>query len=115
MEIPSPVEFGLDASSAAQIYHATDSLPETDHKLLLQITQRSRPALEILYDRYSANAMGVAFQVLQDREQSEGLILEAYWWLWNNASQVQCDNGDCSVWFYRFVRLMALKQKQGLQ
>lgn len=82
----------------------------SDLELLLQVQQRSRRALELLYARYSAKGLGLAFKILRDRDLAEEVVVEAFWRVWQRADQFQMGRGSFAAWFYGIVRHLALDE-----
>jgi RNA polymerase sigma-70 factor (ECF subfamily) len=71
---------------------------------------RDRAALEELYDRYSARALGVAFKILRDRDLAEEVMVDAFWRVWQRADQFQLGRGNYAAWFYGIVRHLAIDE-----
>lgn len=82
----------------------------TDMELLLQVQGQSRSALEELYDRYSAKALGLAFKILRDRDLAEEIVVDAFWRVWQRAEQFQMGRGSFASWFYGIVRHLAIDE-----
>lgn len=82
----------------------------SDLDLLLQVQGRSRRALEVLYDRYSSKAFGLAFKMLRDRDVAEEIVIDAFWRVWERAEQFQLGRGSFASWFYGIVRHLALDE-----
>src|SRR5690242_4545557 len=96
----------------SEMRHDTRSGDEggSDSELMMQVGMRSRRALEILYDRYSAKAMGWAFKVLRDQDLAEEVVVEAFWRVWQRADQFQLGRGSFGSWLYGIVRHMAIDE-----
>lgn len=82
----------------------------TDTELLRQVQRQSRSALEELYDRYSAKALGLAFKILRDRDLAEEIVVDAFWRVWQRAEQFQMGRGSFASWFYGIVRHLAIDE-----
>lgn len=82
----------------------------SDLELLTQVRQRRRYALEQLYDRYSARALGLAYKTLHDRDLAEEIVLDAFWRVWDRAEQFELGRGSFASWFYGIVRHLAIDE-----
>lgn len=87
-----------------------DEAEMTDLELLLQVQLQSRPALEVLYERYSAKALGLAYKILRDRDLAEEIVVDAFWRVWQRADQFQLGRGSFASWFYGIVRHLAIDE-----
>jgi RNA polymerase sigma-70 factor (ECF subfamily) len=82
----------------------------SDLELLTGVQNYSRRALEVLYERYSAKALGLAFKVLHDRDLAEQIVVDAFWRVWQRADQFQRGRGSFASWFYGIVRHLAIDE-----
>jgi RNA polymerase sigma-70 factor (ECF subfamily) len=82
----------------------------SDMELLMQVQGHNRGALEELYDRYSAKALGLAFKILRDRDLAEEVVVDAFWRVWQRADQFQTGRGSFASWFYGIVRHLAIDE-----
>lgn len=87
-----------------------DETELNDLDLLLQVQAKSRRALEVLYDRYSAKALGLAYKILRDRDLAEEIVIDAFWRVWQRADQFQMGRGSFASWFYGIVRHLAIDE-----
>lgn len=90
--------------------HKKDETELGDLELLLQVQKQNRRALEVLYDRYSAKALGLAFKILRDRDLAEEIVVDAFWRVWQRADQFQMGRGSFASWFYGIVRHLAIDE-----
>ncbi len=82
----------------------------SDLELLMRVQNRNRRALEVLYDRYSAKALGLAYKILRDRDLAEEIVIDAFWRVWQRADQFQMGRGSFASWFYGIVRHLAIDE-----
>ena len=71
---------------------------QDDVALMRGIAQGDTAAMEHLYDRYSPRVFAFCLRSLRDRAESEDLVIEVFWELWN-----RCDRYDAtrsSPWTY---------------
>ena len=47
-------------------------------------------------------------RVFPDREWSQGIVLDAYWWLWNNSFLAKDEGKAFAKWFFPIVRHFAI-------
>ena len=52
--------------------------------------------------------MGVAWGILQNRSEAEDVVQEAFWRVWQNASQYQEQRGSFKSWLFRIARNLAI-------
>lgn len=98
-------------TGAAFLQHLHRDDAETDDlQLLIRIQKRDRRALEVLYDRYAAKALGMACKVLRDRDLAEGVVVDSFWHVWERADQFQLGRGSFASWFYGIVRHLAIDE-----
>lgn len=104
--LPLPLSRTLPSRSrgAARLVH------DADQQLLVQIQRHNVRALEILYDRYAARALGLAFKILKDRDSAEQVIQDAFWRVWRNAERYEPTRGSFSTWLYAIVHNLAIDQ-----
>ncbi len=81
-----------------------------DIELLQLIRERQRRALEVLYERYSSRALGLAYKILRDRDLAEEVVVDAFWRVWRRADQFQVGRGSFAAWLYGIVRHLAIDE-----
>lgn len=84
--------------------------PVRDIEWMRRIRERDRRALEVLYERYSAKALGLAYKILRDRDLAEEIVLDAFWRVWQRAAQFDLQRGSFATWFYGIVRHLAIDE-----
>lgn len=96
----------------ADILHRADHQESewSDLELLMQVQQHNRRALEVLYDRYAAKALGLAYKILRDRDLAQEIVVDAFWRVWQRADQFQMGRGSFASWFYGIVRHLAIDE-----
>jgi RNA polymerase sigma-70 factor (ECF subfamily) len=83
---------------------------ESDGQLMRQVQDGSQSALDTLYRRNAAKAVNVAYSILGDRDLSEEVVQEAFWRVWQRASQFQIERGQFVNWLVGIVRHLALDE-----
>ena len=80
----------------------------SDEILASRIAQGDASALEVLYDRYAAMVLGIAFKILDDRALAENLLQEIFWQVWQSASMYRPESGSFMGWLFRTARQLAM-------
>ncbi len=80
----------------------------TDEQLMAHIINRNHDALEVVYDRYAAIVMGVAFRILQNRQSAEEVVQETFWRVWDRASSFDTHRGQFKSWMFSIARRYAI-------
>lgn len=81
---------------------------ETDRSLLERIAERNEPALERLYDRYSAVLYATAYRIAGERSDAEEIVLDAFAQAWRDAAQFRSERGSVIAWLTMICRSRAL-------
>jgi RNA polymerase sigma-70 factor (ECF subfamily) len=82
----------------------------SDADLMARVAQRDKGALEQLYDRYAASAMGLALKMLGERNTAEEIVQEAYWRVWKRASTFELQRGQFTAWLFGIVHNLAIDE-----
>ena len=78
----------------------------TDAQLLAGIQQRSPRALEELYERSAAAALHIALVIVQDRARAEAVTVQAYWQLWERATEAPGEHGTAAAYLFATLRVL---------
>lgn len=82
----------------------------TDADLMARIAGRDKLALEELYDRYAAAAMGLALKMLGERNIAEEIVQEAFWRVWKRATTFELQRGQFTAWLFGIVHNLAIDE-----
>ncbi len=82
----------------------------SDATLLRLIGMREGAALEALYDRHHRVAMGLAMRLLQNRQEAEDVVQEAFLTVWRRASTYHEERGSVRNWLLSIVHHGAVSQ-----
>ncbi len=82
----------------------------SDVALLRLIGTRDGAALEALYDRHHRVAMGLAMRLLQNRQEAEDVVQEAFLTVWRRASTYHEERGSVRNWLLSIVHHGAVSQ-----
>jgi RNA polymerase sigma-70 factor (ECF subfamily) len=95
-----------------------NTVQPTDQMLLERVARRDLPALETLYDRYSAAALGLAMRMVGERNRAEEIIQKAFWQVWKRADKCMGRGGEFSSWLFSIAHHLAIeelrRQRSGL-
>lgn len=86
------------------------SKPLTDADLMTRVAARDKRALEELYDRYSAAALGLALKMLGERNTAEEIVQEAFWRVWRRATTFELGRGQFTAWLFGIVHNLAIDE-----
>lgn len=84
--------------------------PLSDAELMARVSRRDKRALEELYDRYSASAMGLALKMLRERSTAEEIVQEAFWRVWKRAATFELGRGQFPAWLLSIVHNLAIDE-----
>jgi RNA polymerase sigma-70 factor (ECF subfamily) len=82
----------------------------TDEALIARVAQRDKRALELLYDRYSSGALGLALKIIGERNEAEEIVQEAFWRVWRRAATYRAARGQFSAWLFGIVHNLAIDE-----
>lgn len=91
------------------------SLNDTE---LMERVARSDPggrALETLYERYGATALGLSARILGDRAAAEEVLQEAFFRVWDRSESFDAARGPFAAWLFTITRRLCidrLRQRQ---
>lgn len=106
MTIPAA---GMSLSQGDQIRHMGERVP-ADAELMARVAGRDKRALEDLYDRYAASAMGLALKLIGERSAAEEIVQEAFWRVWKRAATFELGRGQFSAWLFGIVHNLAIDE-----
>lgn len=96
--------------SAPAINLRKQSPEPSDETLMARVARRDSRALNVLYDRYSGLALGMATRILGDRLSAEEIMQEAFWRVWKRAKTYRKTRGHFSTWLLSIVHNLAVDE-----
>jgi RNA polymerase sigma-70 factor (ECF subfamily) len=81
---------------------------QSDEQLIEQVLRGDTAAHELLFDRYGAVVMGLAFKITGDRAVAEEVVQETFWRLWRKADSFQIQRGSFTSWFFSIARNLSI-------
>ena len=82
----------------------------SDQALMQRVARRDSRALEMLYERYSGLALGLAMKIMGDRASAEEILQEAFWRVWQRAGTYRDAKGQFSPWLMSIVHHLAIDE-----
>lgn len=76
--------------------------------LIEKLGRRDPQAFQWLYDQYSAALYGVLLKIVQEEEQAEDLLQEAFIKIWNNLDAYDATKGRLFTWLLNITRNTAI-------
>lgn len=85
-----------------------DFLQLSDEQLMSHIAEGQETALAVLYDRYAAAVMGLAFKMIRDRTIAEEIVQETFYRVWDKSHAYHEYKGSFTSWLFRIARNLAI-------
>jgi RNA polymerase sigma-70 factor (ECF subfamily) len=82
--------------------------PSQDAELMRKVAQGDRNAFGQLFDRYSQLALNLAWRILNERQEAEDVVQEAFLQLWRDAASYREERGSVSTWIVTVSRSRAI-------
>lgn len=82
----------------------------SDELLMARVARKDSGALEVLYNRYGAAALGLAARILGDRNSGEEIVQEAFWRVWNRGKTYKYGRGHFAAWLFGIVRNLSIDE-----
>ena len=87
---------------------------ELDQQLLVKIQAGDKLALAQLYDRHADLMLGLAYRILQQRDDAEDLLHDVFLEVWQQAKQYDPERGSVSTWLLLRLRSRAIDRLRTL-
>jgi RNA polymerase sigma-70 factor (ECF subfamily) len=84
----------------------------TQDELIPLIRERDQKAFSYLYDNYSQALFGVVHAIVEDTEESEDVIQQAFLKIWNNFGSYDPAKGRLYTWMLNIARNLAIDSKR---
>ena len=86
----------------------------SDTELLHAIARRDEQALAALYDRYRLILFGLVVRILNDRQEAEDVLQEAFLQVWRRAGDFDEARGRVFTWLVTIARSRALDRLRAI-
>lgn len=96
--------FEISCKAMDDIYSAS----VTDGELLERIAAGSASAFEMIYDRHSGAAFGLAYRILNDQGAAEDVVQDAFLSVWRQAGGYGASRGAVRSWLLSIVHHRAI-------
>lgn len=111
----SPVTVHSDSGSAARLVAiASPGHERSDEDLLLQLSNGSKEALSILFQRYARPVFNVARRILRDDSEAEDLLQELFLFLFQKAQIFDGTKGSAASWIIQMTYHRAIDRRRYL-
>lgn len=90
--------------------HIDDLATLSDEALVEQVALSNSRALECLYERYSRPVYGLALKMLNNSEQAEDIVQEAFWRVWRRGSTFQAGQGKFTSWLFGIAHNLCIDE-----
>jgi len=81
---------------------------EAERTLIRRLKARDERALEELYDLLAPWVLGLAFRILQDEDEAEEVVADAFAQVWRRVDKHESDRGPLVPWILAIARNRAL-------
>ncbi|MBI4671738.1 MAG: sigma-70 family RNA polymerase sigma factor [Chloroflexi bacterium] len=82
----------------------------SDAELMARVAKQDKRALEELYDRHAAAALGMALKIMGERSAAEEIVQEAFWRVWKRAPTFELGRGQFRPWLFGIVHNLAIDE-----
>ncbi len=86
--------------------------PPNDEELAQLVAGGDAAALELLYDRYSRQAIGLAYRIIGQLELAEEVVQEAFLRFWERPDLYQVERGRFVSWLLTVVHHRAINERR---
>jgi RNA polymerase sigma-70 factor (ECF subfamily) len=80
----------------------------SDEQLMARVAAGDERALEALYDRHAAAAMGLALRIMGDRASAEDVVQETFLRVWRHAASFRREQGRFTSWMFSIAHRLAI-------
>lgn len=87
----------------------------TEDRLIQSLKERSKGALEQLYDRYSAALYGVILRIIPDETLAEDVLQETFIKIWRKIDTYDSRKGRLFTWILNIARNTAIDTRRSKQ
>lgn len=77
---------------------------------MARVSKQDKHALEELYDRHAAAAMGLALKIMGERSAAEEIVQEAFWRVWKRAATFDFARGEFLPWLFGIIHHLAIDE-----
>ena len=109
-----PIAWGKSRERTAVLPGAPECRVPSDEEVMAGLQSNDANSLEILFDRYSRLAFGIARGVLRDSGEAEDVVQEAFFYVYKKAMLFDRSKGSVKSWILQIVLHRALDRKSHL-
>jgi RNA polymerase sigma-70 factor (ECF subfamily) len=89
-----------------------DQTSRSDGEILERIGRGDPTAVALLYDRYAATLLGVAFRILGERADAEDVVHDAFVLVGERAGYYVAERGSVVTWLVTMTRNLGIDRKR---
>jgi RNA polymerase sigma-70 factor, ECF subfamily len=109
-----PIAWGKSQERTAVLPGAPECRVPSDEEVMAGLQSNDANALEILFDRYSRLAFGIARGVLRDSGEAEDVVQEAFFYVYKKSMLFDRSKGSVKSWILQIALHRALDRKSHL-
>jgi len=104
------MSYGVQVGTPPRVGNATASSEAdvVDRALLDRIMRQDADALAAFYDRWSSTVRGLVARILGEPADSDEVVEEVFWQVWQQADRFDGERGRVAVWLLTIARSRAL-------
>ncbi len=91
-----------------------EARPQGDEGLMASLKEQDQHALTELFRRYSRLAFGIALRILRDRGESEEVVQDVFFSLYQKADQYDATKGTAKSWIVQIAHSRSIDRKNFL-
>lgn len=91
-----------------------DSGAVIDQQLMARIQAGDKSALAELYDRHAPQLLGIAYRILQQKDDAEDLLHDVILEVWQRSASYQAERGTVVTWLRLRLRSRAIDRLRAL-
>lgn len=93
----------------------SSALQSTPEQSLQKVAEGDQRALRDLYNTFAPQLMGLAYRILERRQEAEEVIQDCFVQVWKQASRFDPKRSSAKTWLYLIVRSRAIDRLRKLR
>jgi hypothetical protein len=98
-----PAAAGRRVSAASEEGVCPEPATPSDEELLARVQKKDYGAVGVLFDRYAQLFRGIAYRILGDRGEAEGMVQEIFLRLCQKSNTFDPAKGSARTWMVQFA------------
>src|SRR5260370_40487326 len=113
-ELAFPVVWGTGREASIAAPQVAETRTPSDEELMACLQAKDSNALELLFTRYSRLVFGIALRILNDHSESEEVVQEAFFYVYQKAHLFDPAKGTAKGWIVQIAFSRARDRKAHL-